>query len=101
VWKNRDSCKARLDPIGGIFQTTTLRNPAISEAGRALLAGQLRQLSDVQIADLFRAARINRLHQMTSDGSGGSREVTLEDWVALFKKKRDEITGHPGCPEAP
>jgi hypothetical protein len=63
-----------------------------------LLSKQMEQLSDTQIADLFRAARVERLHQTTSDGSGGRRAVTLEDWVTLFKKKRDEITRHPGCP---
>jgi hypothetical protein len=57
----------------------------------------LEKLSDAQIADLFRAARIERLHQTTSDGSSGRREVTVGDWVALFKVKRDEITKHDGC----
>ena len=98
VWRNGESCKARLVSIMGIFRTSTLRDPVISEQGRALLAGQLEQLTDAQIVDLFRAARIERLHQMISDGSSGRREVTLEDWVELFKKKRDEITKHPGCP---
>jgi hypothetical protein len=98
VWSDRESCKARLASIGGILRTSTLRNPTISEEGRALLAKQLAQLSDAQISDLFRAARIERLHQTTSDGSSGRREVTLKDWVALFKRKRDEITKHPGCP---
>jgi len=98
VWRNRESCKARLVSIGGIFRRSTLRDPKISEAGRVLLARQMDQLSDDQIADLFRAARIDRLHQMISDGSSGHREVTLKDWVDLFKKKRDEITKHPGCP---
>lgn len=98
VWRNRESCKARLAAIGGIFQSSTLKNPIISEEGRALLSKQMEQLSDTQIADLFRAARVERLHQTTSDGSGGRRAVTLEDWVTLFKKKRDEITRHPGCP---
>jgi hypothetical protein len=98
VWRNRESCKARLASIGGILRRSTLRDPVISEAGRALLAKQMEQLSDNQIADLFRAARIDRLHQMISDGSSGHREVTLGDWVELFKKKRDEITKHPGCP---
>jgi len=97
VWRNRRSCRARLDSIGGIFRRSTLRDPVISEAGRTLLALQMEQLSDAQIADLFRAARIERLHQMISDGASGRREVTLEDWVELFKKKRDEITNHPGC----
>jgi hypothetical protein len=98
VWRDPESCKARLVSIGGILRASTLRDPVISEEGRALLAGQLEQLSDAQIADLFRAARIERLHQTTSDGLSGSREVTLEDWVELFRTKRDEITKHPGCP---
>lgn len=98
VWRNRESCKARLVSIGWILRRSTLRDPVISEEGRSLLAKQMEQLSDAQIADLFRAARIDRLHQTVTDGSSGQREVTLEDWVELFKKKRDEITKHPGCP---
>jgi hypothetical protein len=98
VWRNPESCKARLASIGWILRRSTLRDPVIGEEGRALLAGQLAQLSDAQIKDLFRASRIERLHQTMSDGSSGRREVTLEDWVELFKQKRDEITRHPGCP---
>jgi hypothetical protein len=98
VWRDRGSCRARLRSIMGILRRTTLSDPVISEAGRALLARQLGQLSDAQIADLFRAARIERLHQTLSDGATGRREVTVQDWVELFKKKRDEITRHPGCP---
>ena len=101
VWVSRGSCKARLAPIGGIFQRTTLRDPVISEGGRSLLARQLEHLSDAQIADLFRAARIEKLHQTVSDGASGPREVTLDDWVELFKQKRAEITEHPGCPRPP
>ena len=98
VWRNPESCKARLVSIMWILRRSTLRDPVISEAGRALLARQLEQLSDAQITDLFRAARIDRLHQTMSDGSSGRREVTVTDWVELFKQKRDEITKHPGCP---
>jgi hypothetical protein len=83
--------------VGGIFRRSTLKDPLISEPGRALLAAQLDKLSDGQIADLFRAARIERLHQMLDDGAGGRREVTIDDWVELFKSKRSEITLHPGC----
>lgn len=97
VWRNSKTCKARLKGIGGIFRPSNLRNPKIGEAGRALLAEELAQLSDAQIADVFRASRIERLHQTTSDGNGGRREVTIDDWVELFKKKRDEIVNHPGC----
>ncbi len=98
VWRNPESCTARLVSIGWILRTSTLKDPVISEDGRALLARQMEQLSDAQITDLFRAARIERLHQTITDGCSGRREVTLQDWVALFKKKRDEITKHPGCP---
>jgi hypothetical protein len=98
VWRNEESCRARLASISWILRRSTLRDPVISEEGRAFLAGLLDRLSDKQITDLFRAARIDRLHQTTSDGASGSREVTVQDWVALFKKKREEITRHPGCP---
>lgn len=98
VWRDPDTCTARLNGIGGPLRTSTLRNPHIGEAGRRLLASLLERLSDRQIADLFRAARIERLKQTTWD-HGREHAVTLDDWVALFKKKRDEITHHPGCPE--
>jgi hypothetical protein len=78
-----------------------MSNPRIGEAGRALLAAQLAQLSDTQIADMFRASRIETLRQTTGDGGTGRREVTIEDWVKLFKAKRDEITLHAPCEEAP
>jgi hypothetical protein len=98
VWRDRDTCMARLNGIGGPLRASTLRNPVIGEAGRRLLASLLGRLSDRQIADLFRAARIDRLHQTTWE-DGRERTVTLDDWVTLFKKKRAEITDHPGCPE--
>jgi hypothetical protein len=98
VWRDAASCTARLASVGGIFRTSTLTDPVISEEGRAFLAERLAQLSDGQIADLFRAGRVEGLHQTIKDGASGRREVTVEDWVALFKHKRDEITTHPGCP---
>ena len=97
VWRDKESCKARLASVGGIFRTSTLNDPVIGEAGRVLLSEQLEKLSDAQIADLFRAARVERLHQMIDDGAHGEREVTIDDWVELFKQKRSEITEHPGC----
>ena len=97
VWRNPVWCQARLAPIGWVVHPTCLKDPVIGEEGRQLLARLLAELSDAQIADLFRAARIDRLHQTMPDGANGRREVTLEDWVTLFKQKRDEITKHPGC----
>ena len=66
-------------------------------ACRVLLAEQIVKLSDAQLAYLFRAARIEQLHQNMKDGAVSEREVSIEDWVALFKLKRSEITDHPGC----
>ena len=97
VWRDEKSCRARLTSVGGIFRTSTLKDPVIGEPGRALLAAQLGELSDSQIGDLFRAARVEALDQKFDDGEGGTRTVTIEDWVALFKAKRSEITDHPVC----
>jgi hypothetical protein len=97
VWRDRNACQARLASVGGIFRSSTLKDPVISEEGRALLSEQLGKLSDAQIADLFRAARIERLHQKLEDGDHSEREATIHDWVELFKQKRSEITEHPGC----
>jgi hypothetical protein len=97
VWRSSKSCRARLVGIGGIFRPSNLRNPKIGEAGRALLASELSELSDAQIADLFRASRIDELHQTMRDGHGDRREVTIEDWVELFKTKREEIMSHAAC----
>ena len=59
--------------------TGSLENPRISEAGRAFLASRLLLLSDRQIRDLFRVAMAER------------RGGTIDDWVRVFKRKRDEI----------
>jgi hypothetical protein len=97
VWRNDKSCRARLTSIGGIFNSSTLKDPVISEEGRVLLSEQLVKLSDAQIADLFRAARVEKLPQHVDDGAHGLREVTIGDWVQLFKQKVSEITDHPAC----
>jgi len=98
VWRDAEKCEARLSAVGGIFRHTTLKDPVVGEEGRALLAEQLGKLSDQQIADLFRVARVDRLELKTKDGANGERAVTIADWVELFKEKRREITEHPGCP---
>ena len=97
VWRDSASCEARLASIGWGLEPSTLTDPVISEEGRQLLARQLAKLSDSQIADLFRAARIEELHETIPDGAFGRREVTVDDWVKLFKQKREEIATHPGC----
>jgi hypothetical protein len=70
---------------------TLASDPRIGEAGRKFLADLLVQLSDKQITDMFTAARVDQFHVHPE------RNRPVSDWVAAFKKKRDEIvTAH--CP---
>ena len=54
VWSKAEKCEANL--AGAL--TSTLKNPVISEAGRRFLADLLVQLTDKQLTDLFRVARM-------------------------------------------
>ncbi|HJQ96960.1 MAG TPA: hypothetical protein VJ826_01540 [Candidatus Polarisedimenticolaceae bacterium] len=98
IWDDAPACKARLASIGGFLRKSTLKDPVIGEGGRKLLAELLGNLSDRQIADLFRVADVERLGLETREGDRGERAVTIDDWVALFKAKRREITDRPPCP---
>ena len=84
VWKSAAGCVANLSKSW----TGTLDNPSIGEPGRAFLAGLLVQLTDVQIRDLFVVSRFT-LRSISDDGPPAGS--TIENWVAAFKQKRDEI----------
>jgi hypothetical protein len=75
VWREGAPC------VGDLSRSMTgsLENPRIGEAGRQFLANRLMMLADQQIRDLFRAAMADR------------RGGTVDDWVRVFKRKRDEI----------
>ena len=69
VWRDpTGACRARLAAIGWVVHPTCLTDPSSAKEGRQLLARLLAELSDAQIADLFRAARIEKLHQTMQDG---------------------------------
>jgi hypothetical protein len=69
--------------------TGTLGEPHISEAGRAFLAGLLQQLTDAQLSDLFEVSRVTlRVREPARARSGFA---TVDEWVAAFKQKRDDI----------
>lgn len=93
IWTDLAQCVARLK---GSF-TGSLRNPRISEAGRAFLAGLLVQLTDAQLRDLFEAARVNR--RPSDPGKGGS-PAGVDEWVRAFKAKRAQIVDKR-CPLSP
>jgi len=78
VWKDPKACVGKLSGSA----TGTLTDPRISEAGRKFLADLLVQLSDVQLHDMFEVARF-----------GQPGDASIDQWVAAFKHKRDEIVG--------
>src|SRR4051812_33995638 len=77
IWKDKTGC------VGNMPRSITgsLENPLIGEQGRQFLASLLGRLSDAQIHDLFEVARFTRRQPTT----------TIDEWVAAFKHKRDEI----------
>lgn len=86
-------CQARLKK--SLTAKDGLEDPMIGEEGRRLLAGQMCQLSDNQIADLFRAARVAQMPRYhNSDGtfkSMLSEDAIVRQWVEAFKKKREDL----------
>jgi hypothetical protein len=86
VWSDARACIGDLSKS----QTGTLDHPRISEAGRKFLADLLVQLTDTQLHDLFEVSRF-------PERTGGGRQATVDEWVAAFKQKRDEIV-NASCP---
>jgi hypothetical protein len=87
VWKpNAGKCIGNLPKS----YTGTLREPVISEEGRQFLANLLGQLTDQQLSDLFTVARVTL--RTRKPGNPLSGFATVDEWVAAFKFKRDEIT---------
>jgi hypothetical protein len=77
IWKGARGCEGNLSwSLSG-----SLSDPSIGEDGRAFLSGLLGRLTDAQLHDLFAVARFT-----TRDP-----HATVDDWVAAFKRKRDEI----------
>jgi hypothetical protein len=72
-----------------------LGDPRISEEGRRFAAGLLCQLSDAQIENVFKTARVTELPDYrNSDGtlkSGQDEAGIVRQWVAAFKQKREAL----------
>jgi len=92
VWEDAGRCEAELDAR---FFHKTLKDPVVSEAGRALLARQLGALTDDQIRGIFEASRI-AFREWKQPGERG-RNGTPEQWAAAFKDKRQQIAA-ARCP---
>lgn len=89
IWKDPAGCLAD-------FKGTSPRlvDPKIGEAGRKFLADLMAKLSDKQIRDLFAGARfdvLGKFERPILGKDGRVRKVTIDDWVRVFKDKRDQI----------
>jgi len=85
VWKQTTGCVGNLPKS----MTGTLNDPVISEEGRQFLADLLMHLSDSQLHDLFDVSRFQL--RLRNPGDVMSGYATIDEWVAAFKDKRDQI----------
>lgn len=92
LWSDRASCTATLEDFP--YDGATFKPVKITEAGRKHLAALLGQLSDEQIAALFRGARFDH-----SKGIIGFTASPVPDWVRVFKAKVRRISDGPPCPQ--
>ena len=83
VWKDPARCIGNLSQS----QSGTLADPLISEAGRKFLNDLLARLTDKQLRDLFTVARFAKKPGLNGQPKGAS----VDDWVAAFRQKREEI----------
>ena len=91
IWSDRAGCTVSMDDLP--YNGATFKPVQIGEAGRRHLAGLLRQLSDEQLAALFRGARFDH-----SKGIIGFTASPVSEWVRVFKAKIRSITDGPSCP---
>lgn len=72
-----------------------LADPVISEEGRRFTAGLMCQLSDQQITDMFKLSRVAEMPEFhNDDGSfkqGMTEDSIVQQWVTVFKQKREDI----------
>jgi hypothetical protein len=87
IWKDAKQCVADMPRS----LTGTLEDPVISEAGRRFLAERMMLLRDRQIRDLFTVSNVVKRGEEIEGPDGKKRPVTVDDWVAVFKRKRAEI----------
>ncbi len=90
IWRDKSACVSHLSQS----VTGTLGDPKIGEAGRQFLANLLVKLSDRQLHDLFEVARVDRRSRRPNSSDP---PATIDEWVAAFKAKRDEIVSTK-CP---
>jgi hypothetical protein len=92
LWADRAACTTSMDSLP--YHGATFNPVKISEAGRKHLGGLLSQLTDQQLADLFRGARFDR-HTPGLTGKG----APIAEWVRVFRAKVGQVTSGSPCPQ--
>ena len=90
LWSDAATCAVSMKEMpwhGSTFQDTT-----ISEAGRAFLAGLLRQLTADQVRGLFAGARFTEFFR-------NARESDEDAWTRVFLSRVAQVTDRPPCPK--
>jgi hypothetical protein len=82
-------CVATMESLP--YHGATFKPVAISEGGRRLVAERLRQLTEQQMLDLFRASRFPNEADVGPPGTGA------EAWVEVLQKKIREIADRSPC----
>jgi hypothetical protein len=85
VWRQEPGCVGNIDKSF----SGTLDKPVIGEEGRRFLSGLMQQLSDRQLRNLFEVARVTL--RVREPGLALSGFPTIDEWVTVFKEKRNEI----------
>lgn len=91
VWHDRSRCMLSMTSLP--YRGSTFPDVKITEAGRQLLARQLRALSDQQTHDLFAAARFREF------AGGHGRAADPNAWADVLKRKIAEIADGAPCPQ--
>jgi hypothetical protein len=90
VWADAGTCRVSMTDLP--WHGSTFRDTAISEGGRTLLAGLLRQLSAVQVRSLFTGARFTEFFR-----NGTAHDV--DAWTRTFLDRVAQIADRPPCPD--
>lgn len=91
IWADAATCRVSMTalPYGG----ATFRDTAVSEAGRRLLADELKQLRPEQLRDLFTASGFTEFLKSSEAGRN------VDNWVSAFEDKVRQIADRPPCPQ--
>jgi len=91
--QNPPECQAELHK--SLTAKDGLNDPTISEDDRRFAAGLLCPLSDQQVTDLFRVARVAEMPEYHNDDGtfkeGMTEASIVQQWVTVFKQKREAV----------